>query len=169
MSVDALTPVLFYVFAGVALAGALTMVTQRHPIGSAFAFIVVLCSLSAIYGLLGSPFIAALQIVVYAGAIMVLFLFVIMLLNVKREDHPREGFTPMRGAALGLSALLVLQVGSELARSDPARVPASYDASTRTMARLLFSTHFLYVFEATSILILAALVGAIVLARKEHP
>jgi NADH-quinone oxidoreductase subunit J len=100
---------------------------------------------------------------------MVLFLFVIMLLNVQREDHPRVGVTPMRGVALGLAALLVLQVGSVLSRSDPARVPAAYDASTRTMARLLFSTHFLYVFEATSILILAALVGAIVLARKEQP
>jgi NADH-quinone oxidoreductase subunit J len=161
--------VLFYAAAAAAVASALGVILQRNPLYSAFSLVVTLCSLSVIYGLLGSPFIAVLQIVVYAGAIMVLFLFVIMLLNVKREDHPRVGFTPMRGAALGLSALLVLQVGSVLARSDPARVPASYDASTRTMARLLFSTHFLYVFEATSILILAALVGAIVLARKEHP
>lgn len=159
--------VLFYVAAFLAVASALGVILQRNPLYSAFSLVVTLCSLSVIYGLLGSPFIAVLQIAVYAGAIMVLFLFVIMLLNVKREDHPRVGFTPLRAAALGLCALLVVQVGSVLVRWDPSRVPAAYDASTRTMARLLFSTHFLYVFEATSVLILAALVGSLVLARKE--
>ena len=77
--------ILFYVFAGLAVGSALVVVGQRNPIYSAFALIVTLCSLSAIYGLLGSPFIAVLQIVVYAGAIMVLFLFVLMLLNVRAE------------------------------------------------------------------------------------
>jgi len=159
--------VLFYVAAFFALASALVVILQRNPTYSAFALIVTLCSLSVIYGLLGSPFIAVLQIVVYAGAIMVLFLFVIMLLNVKREDHARTGLTPMKGAAAALAAILVLQVGSVLVRSGPRHVPAAYDASTRTMAELLFSVRFLYVFEATSILILAALVGAIVLAKKD--
>src|SRR5262245_18781256 len=140
------------------------MVTQKNPIGSAFAFIVVLCSLSAIYGLLGSPFIAALQVVVYAGAIMVLFLFVIMLLNVRR-DEPAQGGT-LAAVALGLVALLVVEVGSVLQR---ARIEAveRYDASTAKVAQELFSPRFLYAFEATSILILAALVGAIVLAKKD--
>jgi NADH-quinone oxidoreductase subunit J len=162
--VDALTPILFYVFAGVALAGALTMVTQRHPIGSAFAFIVVLCSLSAIYGLLGSPFIAALQIVVYAGAIMVLFLFVIMLLNVRAEEHRGGGLLPV--VALGLVALFVVELGSVFARVRLSAA-AAYDASTARVAQELFSPRYLYAFEATSILILAALVGAVVLAKKE--
>ena len=161
--------ILFYVAAAVALVAALVVVGQRNPIYSAFALIVTLCSLSVVYGLLGSPFIAVLQLVVYAGAIMVLFLFVIMLLNVKREDHPGTGFTPFKGAAAALAALLVLQVGSVLIRKDLSGVPAAYDASTKTMAGLLFSVHFLYVFEATSVLILAALVGAIVLARKDAP
>ena len=160
---------LFGAAAALALVSALVVVLQRNPIYSAFALIVTLCSLSVVYALLGSPFIAVLQILVYAGAIMVLFLFVIMLLNAKREDHPRTGFTPFRGAAAALSALLVLQVGSVLVRKDLSGVPAAYDASTKTMAGLLFSVHFLYVFEATSILILAALVGAIVLARKDEP
>ena len=160
---------LFAAAAALALVSALVVVLQRNPIYSAFALIVTLCSLSVVYGLLGSPFIAVLQLVVYAGAIMVLFLFVIMLLNVKREDHPATGFTPFKGAAAALAALLVLQVGSVLVRKDLSGVPASYDASTKTMAGLLFSVHFLYVFEATSVLILAALVGAIVLARKDAP
>ena len=161
--------VLFGAAAALALVSALVVVLQRNPIYSAFALIVTLCSLSVIYGLLGSPFIAVLQLVVYAGAIMVLFLFVIMLLNVKSEDHAATGFTPFKGAALALSALLVLQVGSVLVRKDLSGVPAAYDASTKAMAVELFSVHFLYVFEATSVLILAALVGAIVLARKDAP
>ncbi|PYQ01355.1 MAG: hypothetical protein DMF82_19495 [Acidobacteria bacterium] len=83
-----LDAILFYVFAAVAVGSALVVVGQRHPTYSAFALIVTLCSLSAVFGLLGSPFIAVLQVVVYAGAIMVLFLFVLMLLSVQREERP---------------------------------------------------------------------------------
>ena len=159
--------IVFYVSAAVAIASAVVVIAQRNPITSAFALIVTLCSLSVIFGLLGSPFIAVLQVIVYAGAIMVLFLFVLMLLNVKREeDAPGRGGHALRGVALALVTLLVLQAGFVLLRSEPG--PASpFDASTHRMAAILFSPHFLYVFEATSILILAALVGAVVLARKE--
>ena len=163
---ETLTAILFYVLAGVAVAAALTMITQKSPIGSAFSLIVVLCSLSAIYGLLGSPFIAALQIVVYAGAVMVLFLFVIMLLNVRAEEPGPSRGGPLGLTALGLSALLLAQVASVLLRA-PLDVVASYDASTARVAHELFSPRFLYAFEATSVLILAALVGAIALAKKE--
>jgi NADH-quinone oxidoreductase subunit J len=161
--------VLFGVAAALAVASALVVILQRNPTYAAFSLIVTLCSMSVIYALLGSPFIAVLQIVVYAGAIMVLFLFVIMLLNVKAEDHPKTGLTPFKAAAAALAAILVLQVGSVLLRANLGPAPAVYDASTKTMARQLFTPHFLYVFEATSVLILAALVGAIVLARKEEP
>jgi NADH-quinone oxidoreductase subunit J len=104
--------------------------------------------------------------VVYAGAIMVLFLFVIMLLNVKREEaRPGEsGFLKLAGSAL--AAILVLETASVFLRAQLTAVP-SYDASTAKVAALLFSPHFLYVFEATSILILAALVGAVALAKKD--
>jgi NADH-quinone oxidoreductase subunit J len=167
MTLESLTPILFYVFAGVAVAAALVMITQKNPIGSAFALIVVLCSLSAIYGLLGSPFIAALQIVVYAGAVMVLFLFVIMLLNVRREaDAPGGQAGLLRAAALGFVAVFVVEVSSVVLRAR-IRVVPNYDASTARVAQELFSPRFLYAFEATSILILAALVGAIALAKKE--
>jgi NADH-quinone oxidoreductase subunit J len=158
--------ILFYVFAAAALGSALVVVGQRNPLYSAFALILTLCSLSAIYGLLGSPFIAVLQVVVYAGAIMVLFLFVLMLLNVKREGQ-EEGSRPgLAGVALALALLLVFQVGTVLQHwHQPA--PPDFDASTRKMAEILFSPRFLYVFEATSILILASLVGAVALAKKD--
>jgi NADH-quinone oxidoreductase subunit J len=163
---DTLAAGVFYGLAATAVAAALTMITQRNPIGSAFAFIVVLCSLSGIYGLLGSPFIAALQIVVYAGAIMVLFLFVIMLLNVKREDHPPGQGRMLGMVAGGLTALLTAEIASVLLGARLSAVP-QYEASTLLVARELFAPHFLYAFEATSVLILSALVGAIVLAKKE--
>ena len=113
---------------------------QRNPIYSAFALIVTLCSLSAIYGLLGSPFIAALQIVVYAGAIMVLFLFVLMLLNVKREDRAPAA----RRAAGGVAPALVAAVRAAGRRAVlPARARAGRRRAsrprTRRMARVLFS------------------------------
>jgi len=159
--------ILFYAFAALAVASALVVVGQRNPIYSAFALIVTLCSLSVIFGLLGSPFIAALQVIVYAGAIMVLFLFVLMLLNVRREqDAPERGGRTLRGVALALVTLLVLQAGAVVLRYERAAA-SGFDASTRKMAEVLFSPHFLYVFEATSVLILAALVGAVVLAKKE--
>jgi len=161
-------PILFYAAAAIALVSALAVVSQRNPIGSAFALVVTLCSLSIVYGLLGSPFIAVLQIVVYAGAIMVLFLFVLMLLNVKREDHERGQRRGLALVAGGLALVFLLQVGAVLASARLPKGPAQYEASTREMAGLLFSREYLYVFEATSILILAALVGAIVLARKER-
>ena len=159
--------ILFYVFAALAVGSALVVVGQRNPTFSAFSLIVTLCSLSAIYGLLGSPFIAALQIIVYAGAIMVLFLFVLMLLNVKREDDaPGRSGRALGAIAVALVALLVARAGAVLVRAEPGPAPA-FDASTRRMAEVLFSPQFLYVFEATSILILAALVGSIALAKKD--
>jgi NADH-quinone oxidoreductase subunit J len=164
MNMDA---ILFYVFAAVALGSAVVVVAQRNPLYSAFALIVTMCALSALFGLLGSPFIAALQVVVYAGAIMVLFLFVLMLLNVKPEQRPAVGGRGLKGAALALSALLVVQVGMVLRQATPESV-ATFEASTRRVAEELFSPRYLYVFEATSILIVTALVGAVVLARRER-
>ncbi len=159
--------VLFYAFAGLALGSAVMVVAQRNPTYSAFSFIVTLCSLSAIFGLLGSPFIAVLQIVVYAGAIMVLFVFVMMLLNVKSEEAAPGQSRTLKAVALGLGGLLVAQVGSTFLRGPAPPLAPGFDASTRAVARILFSAEYVYVFEATSILILAALVGSVALAKKE--
>ena len=124
--------ILFYAFAVLALGAALVVIGQRNPTYSAFALILVFCSLSGIYGLLGSPFIATLQIVVYAGAIMVLFLFVLMLLNVKEEERSQIASPRLKAWALVLCVLLVIQAGTVLLRAKawPAFVP--FDASTRS-------------------------------------
>ena len=159
--------ILFYVFAATAVGSALVVVGQRHPTYSAFALIVTVCSLSAVFGLLGSPFIAVLQVVVYAGAIMVLFLFVLMLLSVQREERPARGAWGVKAVAMGLGAVLVAQIGSVLAASARGSAAPGFNASTGQVARLLFSPAYLYAFEATSILILAALVGAVALAKRE--
>jgi NADH-quinone oxidoreductase subunit J len=160
--------IVFYLFAALAVASAVVVIAQKNPMYSAFALIVTLCSVSVIFGLLGSPFIAALQVIVYAGAIMVLFLFVLMLLNVKREEDSERGRggLALRLLAFVLVALLAVQAALVLRGVEPGPA-AAFDASTRSMAGILFSPRFLYAFEATSILILAALVGAVVLAKKE--
>jgi NADH-quinone oxidoreductase subunit J len=165
--VIALDALVFYVLAAAVVASAIVVVGQRNPVYSAFAMVVTFCALSAIYGLMGSPFIAVLQIVVYAGAIMVLFLFVLMLLNVQREEGPRRSKT-MRVAAGVLALTFVVEVGFVVSAADRGTGAAQFDASTRPMAQLLFSPHFAYTFLATAILILAALVGAVVLAKKDE-
>jgi NADH-quinone oxidoreductase subunit J len=168
MTFELLDVILFYALAAVALGSALYMVFQRNPTYSAFSFIATLCSLSGLYGLLGSSFIAVLQIVVYAGAIMVLFLFVLMLLNVRSESSLAEGGT-MRVVAVVLALVFLVQAVWVMARSDFGGAAAFFHAPPQKVAVELFSYRFLYVFEATSILILAALVGAIVLARRDDP
>ena len=166
MSLALFHAILFYMFAAVAVGAALVMVVQRNPTYSAFALIVTLVSLAAVFGLLGSPFIAALQIVVYAGAIMVLFLFVLMLLNVKAELRAEGEGRVFTLVALALGAVLAGEVGSVLVA---VRTPmaGAFDASARAVAHVLFEPRYLYVFEATSILILASLVGAIALAKRD--
>jgi NADH-quinone oxidoreductase subunit J len=165
LTVDA---VVFYVAAGVAVASAILVVAQRNPIYSALALIVTLCSLSAIYGILGASFIAILQVVVYAGAIMVLFLFVLMLLNVRPEERFAGESLRFKLIALALGGLLAAQVGVVLVRAPEMALATGFDASSRPVARILFSPQYLYVFEATSVLILSALVGAVALARKDE-
>ena len=166
MSLALFHAILFYAFGGLALGGALVMVSQRNPTYSAFALIVTLVALSGVFGLLGSPFIAALQIVVYAGAIMVLFLFVLMLLNVRAEVRPKGESPVFKLVAILLGALLVGEVASALLATPPP-MAGRFDASAHAVSALLFQPHYLYVFEATSILILAALVGAVALAKRE--
>jgi NADH-quinone oxidoreductase subunit J len=158
--------IVFYSAALVALVSALFVISQRNPINSAFSLIVTMCSLAVMFAMLGSAFIAVLQIVVYAGAIMVLFLFVIMLLNAKQDEGDRAGGIGRAGIALGL--ILAVQSVAVVWKGS-ASLPANYKETTAAdVARGLFSQpKYLYAFEATSILILSALVGAIVVARKE--
>lgn len=159
--------VLFYVFAAIALASAIVVVAQRNPVYSAFALIVTMCALSGIFAVLGSPFIAILQVIVYAGAIMVLFLFVLMLLNVKSEERMEGESQTLRAVAIALGLGLAGQVGYALWGATRPGLAPGFDASTERVARILFEPRFLYAFEATSVLILAAMVGAIVLSKRD--
>lgn len=158
--------ILFYGAAIVALASGIFVIAQRSPINSAFSLIVTMCSLAVMFAMLGSGFIAVLQVVVYAGAIMVLFLFVIMLLNAKQDEGDRAG--GIGRAAIFLGIILAVQ-SVVVVWQGSARLPTNYKETTSAdVARGLFSSpRFLYAFEATSILILSAMVGAIVVARKE--
>lgn len=161
--------IIFFVLAAVAVLGAVSLIVQRHPIHSALSLIVVMVALAGLYLLMGAEFVAAVQIIVYGGAIMVLFVFVIMLLNAGEEE--RTNFSklatyagiPLAVAVTGLiAAALVHSTGSMTAPE-----PSGALTSTRTLSMLLFK-EFVYPFELTSFLILVAILGAIVLAQREN-
>ena len=158
--------VLFLIFGGICVAGAINLVAQRHPINSALSLIVVMGSLAVLYLLLGAEFVAAIQVIVYAGAIMVLFVFVIMLLNAGVEERGR-GTTVSLG--LGIPGVVVLAgiLSYSLTARNPAAKPVGIGAlygSPAEIGRLLFR-EFLLPFEVTSVLILIAIMGAVLLAR----
>ena len=166
---------LFYLFAAIAVGASLLVIAQRNPIHSVLLLIASYGALSGLYVLLDAPFVAVIQIIVYAGAIMVLFLFVVMLLNAPHEEtaydervHPLLRPGPMRfGAilALGLVAELVwaLTKGRESGPFGTASTPG-----VAAIGVSLF-TDYGFAFEVTSVLIIIAMVGAVVLARRQEP
>lgn len=161
--------ILFFVFAAFIVAGALNLLIQRHPIASALSLIVVMASLAVEYMLLGAEFVSIIQLIVYAGAIMVLFVFVIMLLNAGAEERIKGSRVAMILGVPGMLAGGVL-VAWVLLERDPAKVavPAgAFYGPAKLIAAQLFRP-FLLPFEITSILILVAIMGAVVLARKEE-
>jgi NADH-quinone oxidoreductase subunit J len=160
--------ILFYIFAAVTVLAALNMVLQRTPVYSALSLIVVLCSLALVYLLLGAEFMAVIQVIVYAGAIMVLFVFVIMLLNAGHETPSnRSRMAKWIGAPLiGAFFFEMLVVIWDQFPSPSAASPAHLDGSPAAIGHLLFRNYVLP-FEVTSILILVAVLGAVVLAKKE--
>jgi NADH-quinone oxidoreductase subunit J len=158
--------ILFFIFAAICIAGAINLLLQKHPIHSALSLIVVMGSLALLYLLLGAEFVAVIQVIVYAGAIMVLFVFVIMLLNAGEEEHTH-------GSRIALyfggpaSAALVGMVVYVLVRRIPQDIELGrFVGNTHDVAMLLFK-EFLLPFEVTSVLILVAIMGAVVLARRE--
>ena len=166
----------FFAFAGLAVLGSLFVIVQRNPIYSVLSLIAAFFGLSGLYVLLDAPFVAIVQIIIYAGAIMVLFLFVVMLLNVPREDaaewdrtHPLYRPWPVRiGAVLAL--MLIAQLGWALTRTpaigDGVGLQSAGITDVGELGRVLF-TDYMFAFEVTSILILASMVGAVILARKQ--
>ena len=165
----------FWLLALVTIVASLLVVGQRNPMYSVLLLIVSFGALAGLYVLLEAPFVAAIQIIIYAGAIIVLFLFVVMLLNVPTEDpasgyHARllGGAGPRRFGAV-LSVVLLIEVwwvvgqlrATPLPGAEGATAPTVYDIGIRLFRDYAFA------FEATSVLILVAMVGAIVLARRE--
>ncbi|MFZ0595299.1 MAG: NADH-quinone oxidoreductase subunit J [Bryobacteraceae bacterium] len=161
--------VLFFIFAIFSVVCGLNLVLQKHPISSALSLIGVMGSLAVLYLLLGAEFLAAAQLIVYAGAIMVLFVFVIMLLNAGAEKpSDKSWFAQIAGLPL-LLAFVVMMGFVITAFLRPLRVVhfgSWVGGSALGIGRVLF-TQYLLPFEVTSVLILIAIVGAIVLARKE--
>lgn len=160
---------LFYFFGGIALVAAVCVVVLRRVFYSALSLIVCLTSVSALYLLLEAPFIAAIQVIVYAGAIMVLFLFVIMLLDPFSSAvlRDKKRYLSVLGVLLGAAALVMTY--PLLAAYKPAPVPTGEGRGVGSVANIgltLFSDYLLP-FEATSVLILVAIIGAVVLAKRE--
>ena len=173
-----LETILFYVLGTLAVVTSLLVIGQRNPVYSVMLLIASFAALAGIYILLDAPFTAVTQIIVYAGAIMVLFLFVVMLLNVGQEDaaeydrsHPlNHPFVRRVGPLLGIVfvgelAWAVWHVTTRQPAALAEAAPGSV-SSVREIGRVLF-TDYAFPFEATSLLILVAMVGAIVLARQD--
>ncbi len=166
----------FYIFAAITVVASIGVVGQRNPMYSVMLLITSFGALAGLYVLLDAPFTAVTQIIIYAGAIMVLFLFVVMLLNVPREEPAPPAITTLLGPNVRrMAVVLSLVLGAEIVwalsrlgvvgfRQDDDVLSVS---SVALIGQALFTRHA-FAFEATSILILVAMVGAIVIARREH-
>jgi NADH-quinone oxidoreductase subunit J len=164
--------VVFWVFAPIAVASAIAMLVQRNAIHAALLLIVNFFCIAVFYLLLGAPFLFAVQIIVYAGAIMVLFLFVIMLLGVDRGDSLKERLVGQRPAAIALGLAFALEVffAVRAGVGFATKAPAGFDAvnaggNTRALAKVLFRDYF-FPFEVTSVLLIIAAIAAMVLAQR---
>jgi NADH-quinone oxidoreductase subunit J len=169
--------ILFYLFAAIAVLASIMVVAQHNPMHSVLLLIVSFGALAGLYIGLDSPFAAVTQIIVYAGAIMVLFLFVVMLLNAPREDLPTaygpsavELTVGRRRTFVVLSILLVVELVWALSRVGTRTFESGTEAaatvsSVREIGLAIF-TNYAFAFEATSVLILIAMMGAVVLAKK---
>jgi len=164
---------LFIIFGGLAVAGALNLLFQRHPINSALSLVVVMMSLAVLYWSLGAEFLAAAQVIVYSGAIMVLFVFVIMLLNAGEEQHTtgsRAAYIVGIPGAAAIFCLLSFVFLSERGALGNTNIGGYLNNGIDNIAEIsaVLFTKLLLPFEVTSILILVAILGAVVLARKEQ-
>jgi NADH-quinone oxidoreductase subunit J len=158
--------ILFLLFGAICVAGAVNLLVQRHPINSALSLIAVMAALAGEYLLLGAEFLAAIQVIVYAGAIMVLFVFVIMLLNAGEEEETKGSRVAILFGLPGVltGALLTGWVVLRRSGTEPVSIGALPGPPIEIAHRLFHD--FLLPFEVTSVLILIAIMGAVVLATK---
>lgn len=167
--------VFFYVLGGVAIVSALLMIGMRNPVHSALALVVTLFSVAGLFALLHAHFIAAVQILVYAGAVMVLFLFVIMLLNVGGTEgqrfRPPIGFGIAAVTVLALVSEVIIAVGSARGYGGKGVDPVDQVerlGNSEVLGKLLY-TDYLFPFEVASLILLVAILGAMVLAKRRTP
>jgi NADH-quinone oxidoreductase subunit J len=162
------TPFFFYFLSALALISGFLVITRRNPVHSALALIVTLLSLAGLYLMLYAPFVAGVQIILYAGGIMVLFLFVIMLVNLDRNSR-EEQFNKqclagtLAAVGLGVLFLIVVLKGKLLFPQRP--LPIVESENTQQVAVLLYRD-YLFPFEIASLLLLVAIIGAVVMAKK---
>lgn len=165
---------IFWMFSAIAVASALLCVTRRNPVASALWLVMTMFALAGIFVLLEAHFIAAMQVLVYAGAIMVLFLFVIMLLNVGRADTNDLPGWMGHVLMLAIGGVLAIELWAitRIAPAEDLRLPAGtlqqlneQQGAVRVISEPLFRD-YLVPFEITSVLLLAAVVGAVVLAKR---
>ncbi len=162
--------VLFYLIAAISVISAITVVSARSPVNSVIALVVCFLSIAGHYILLNAQFLAMVHIIVYTGAIMVLFLFVIMLLNLNRSAEPMKSLgtrvvAVLTGGLLFITLLAALRHGMEVQAAN------AFDPTVGLVRQVGLSlyTEFLLPFEVSSVLFLSAVVGVVLLARKERP
>ena len=158
--------IFFILFGAIATGGAIMVVTRRHPMASALYLILTLFAVAALFVLRQAHFLAAIQVIIYAGAVVVLFLFVIMLINVPEDRLPVERTTALRVLGVVVAGLLILESAVIARRFGMPKLPAADSGSVEAVGRALF-TDYLLAFEVTSVLLLAAVIGAIALAKKK--
>jgi len=164
--------VIFSIMALVATVCAILVISHRNPVASALFLIATMVSIAILFLTLNAPFLAAIQIIVYAGAIMVLFLFVIMLLNLRRDEFGPERRRAQRFFAILFGFLFLIMIATAIDVGLSGLIPpqAVTEEVTPTgvepLAELLF-TEYLFPFELASVLLLVAIVGAIVMAKRK--
>jgi NADH-quinone oxidoreductase subunit J len=158
----------FYLLAGLAIASGVLVITRKNPVHSALALILTLLSLAGLYLMLYAPFVAGVQIILYVGGIMVLFLFVIMLVNIERSEREKQfnqQWIAGVAAALALGGLFVaIYVKGQSLFSAPMKPPLEAQ-NTQKVGEMLYSA-YMFPFEIASLLLLVAIIGAVVMAKK---
>ncbi|MCF6157004.1 MAG: NADH-quinone oxidoreductase subunit J [wastewater metagenome] len=164
---------LFYIMAAVAVVSAVYLIFEKNPVYSILYLVMILISIAVLYLLLGAQFIAAVQIIVYAGAIMVLFLFVVMLLNLSAKEELKDALSFQKIPAIVMGIVLLSAIGIILRSKIPLGKQGEYTSAyvhdvgnTQLIGKLLF-TKYLLPFEITSILLFIAAIGAIILAKRK--
>jgi NADH-quinone oxidoreductase subunit J len=158
--------ILFYVFSAMAMICGVMLLLSRNPVNSAMFLVLTIASLAGLFVLLEAFFLAAIQILVYAGAVMVLFLFVIMLLDLKAEERRKIRILAVAGAVVAVGTILAIFFKSLGTASLTDSASPDFKAGTMELGRLLF-TGFLLPFEIVSVLLLVAMVGVILLSKKD--